>query len=209
MRAFALVLTLMVSAPAAAFPDRLPPIDQCSADAGFTAFLAELKRVTAARDKNAFLALLADDVTVDFGGGSGRAALAIAWSFDPGEHGNLWEWLDRMLGMGCARVDGARVIPSLIEQVDTEDDDVFDMRLILPGAKLFREPGNEATASDVPSWTVVEAANTGGDLWTGVILPDGRKGWIADEDLYEPLSYRMTIEKRGTEWMITAFVAGD
>jgi hypothetical protein len=209
VRAIALVLALLVSTPAATRPSTLPPIDQCSKDADFAAFLGELKRVTVARDRNAFLALLSDDVTVDFGGGSGRDAFAKSWSFDPGEHGNIWEWLDRMLGMGCARVDGARVIPSLIEQVDTEDGNAFDMRLVLPGAKLFREPANEGTASDVPAWTVVDAINTGGDMWTGVRLADGRKGWISDDDLYEPLGYRMTIEKRGSKWMITAFVAGD
>jgi hypothetical protein len=55
----------------------------------------------------------------------------------------------------------------------------------------------------------VTAIKTGGDMWTGVRLPDGRKGWISDDDLYEPLGYRMTIERRAGEWAITAFVAGD
>ena len=209
MRAVALFLTLLVSTPATARPTTLPPIDQCSKDADFAAFIGELKRVTAARDRNAFLGLLADDVTVDFGGVSGREDFAKVWSFDPGEHGNVWEWLDRMLGMGCARVDGARVVPSLIEQVNTEDDGLFDMRLALPGAELFREPGNAATARTIPPWTLVEAINTGGDMWTGVRLADGRRGWISDDNLYEPLGYRITIEKRGPKWMITAFVAGD
>ena len=98
MRAVALFLTLLVSTPATARPTTLPPIDQCSKDADFAAFIGELKRVTAARDRNAFLGLLADDVTVDFGGVSGREDFAKVWSFDPGEHGNVWEWLDRMLG---------------------------------------------------------------------------------------------------------------
>lgn len=209
MRILALSIALLVSTPVAARPAVLPPIDQCSKDADFAAFLGELKRVTAARNRDAFLALLADDVTVDFGGGSGRDAFARAWSFDPGEYGNLWQWLDRMLGMGCARTNGVRVIPSLIEQVDSDDEAVLDMRLVLPGAKLFREPNNIATTSAVPPWTVVTATNSGGDLWTGVQLPDGRKGWISDDALYEPLGYRMTIEKRGTQWMVTAFVAGD
>lgn len=209
MRGFALVLALTISAPAAALPDKLPPIDQCSADAGFSAFLAELKRVTAARDKDAFLALLSDDVTVDFGGGSGREDFTKSWSFDPREHGNLWDLLATMLKMGCARADETRTIPSLIEQVGSDDNDLFDSRLVLPGATLFAEPGNISTARPVAPWTVVEAVNTGGDLWTGVRLPDGRKGWISDDALYEPLGYRMVIEKRRGKWAITAFVAGD
>ena len=209
MRALALTLALLVSAPAAALPDRLPPIDQCSGDAGFSEFQAELKRVTATRNKDAFLALLADDVTVDFGGGSGRGEFAKIWSFDPGEHDNLWQWLDRMIAMGCARVNDVRVIPSLIEQIDSQDEGWLVSRLVLPGAQLFREPGDGSTANPVSSWTVVEATNTSGDLWTGVRLPDGRKGWVSDDALYEPLGYRMVIERRGLKWAITAFVAGD
>ena len=209
MRAVALVLALLVPAPVTARPTTLPPIDQCSKDADFATFLGELKRMTAARDRDAFLALLSDDVTVDFGGGGGREDFAKAWSFDPGEHGNVWDLLAKIIKMGCARVNEIRVIPSLIEQVDSDDEAVFDSRLVLPGAKLFREPGKSATASAVAPWAVVTVINTGGDLWTGVRLPDGLKGWISDDDLYEPLGYRMTIEKRAGKWAITAFVAGD
>lgn len=46
-------------------------------------------------------------------------------------------------------------------------------------------------------------------MQTKVKLADGREGWIADDELYEPVGYRMVVEKLRGKWMITAFVAGD
>ena len=206
-----LLLALALAAtPAAAAPHRIPPVDQCAKDKGFAAFRAELKGVVARRDREAFLALISPDIEVDFGGSKGRDAFARQWSFDTGEYGNLWTLLDRMLGMGCALTSGMRVIPSLIEQVDTAaDQEYFDRRLVLPGALLFKEPGNRSTATRIAPWMIVTATDSGGDLWTRVRLPDGRTGLMSDDDLYEPLGYRMMIEKRDGKWKITAFVAGD
>ena len=73
------------------------------------------------------------------------------------------------------------------------------MRLALPGAKLFKKPGVKASATVIAPWTVVTATDTGGDLWTGVSLPNGTTGWISDDDLYETIGYRMVIEKLRAE----------
>lgn len=201
---------LLGASPPARFPERLPPVDQCQRDPGFARFRKELTRIVAAQDRDRLLAVLDADVMVDFGGGAGRDEFARRWSFDPSEHGNIWDQLRTMLGLGCSSANGIGMIPSLSEQLnDHGADEVFELRLVLPGARLFKEPGNTRTAEPVAAWSLGRATSSAGDLWTGIRLADGREGFISDDRLYEPLGYRMLVGKRGGEWRITAFVAGD
>lgn len=210
MRNFVLALAaLSIASSVQARPNSLPPVEQCDKDPSFTKFRNALKQVVQRKDRDALLAMMSPKVLVNFGGGTGPKAFAEEWDFGPDSHG-IWDQLRTMLGMGCARDGSARLIPSLILQLEpTDDDDLYDMRLALPGAKLFKKPGVEASAIAIAPWTVVTATDTGGDLWTGVRLPNGATGWISDDDLYEPVGYRMVIEKLRGKWMITAFVAGD
>jgi hypothetical protein len=208
--AFALAALLFTSAPVHALPRRLPPIEQCSGDRGFVNFRSALRVAVARRNRAALIGMLAPDVMVSFGGDSGRDAFAKLWSFNPKEYGNVWDQLETMLKLGCTNSDKIRMIPSLSSQLDQYGaDEAFEMRLILPGARLFKTPGNVHTAAPVQAWSLAKATNAGGDLWTGVKLVDGREGFISDDNLYEPLGYRMLVEKRQGKWMITAFVAGD
>lgn len=211
MRPIVVALALLsMASSAAALPARLPPIEQCKSDAGFNRFRNKLTQVVARHDRHGLLALLDPNVMIGFDGQRGRDQFARRWSFDPTEYGNVWDQLRTMLRLGCVNPNGVRLIPSLSEQLDDHGaDEAFELRLILPGAKLFTEPGNEATATSVPAWSLATATESPGDLWTGVRLADGRQGLVPDDKVYEPLGYRMTIEKRGGRWMITAFVAGD
>jgi len=203
----ALILWSIIAPPAAAFPTRIPPVDQCKGDASFAKFLAGLKRTVAKKDKAAFLALLAPDVLVDFGGGTGPKAFEEEWKFDPREYGNIWDQLGIMLKMGCAKDGGSRIIPSLPMQVD--QDIAFEWVVILPGAKLYKMVGELSPTPQTTPWTVATVTSRVSDTMTGVRLPDGRDGYIPDDLVYEPIGYRMIVEKHGGKWMITAFVAGD
>jgi hypothetical protein len=196
-----------IASPAAAFPARIPPIDQCRGDPSFAKFLAGLKRMVAKKDRAAFLALLAPDVLVDFGGGTGPKAFEDQWKFDPAEYGNLWDQLETMFKLGCARDGGSRIIPSLPMQV--QEDVGIEWVLILPGAKLYKMAGELSAKPQTAPWTVATVTTRVSDTMTGVRLPDGREGYIPDDLVYEPVGYRMIIEKHQGKWMITAFVAGD
>ena len=202
-----LALLSFIPSPAAAFPTRIPPIDQCRGDPSFTKFLAGLKRIVAKKDRAAFLALLAPDVLVDFGGGTGPKAFEDQWKFDPTEYGNLWDQLETMFKSGCARDGGSRIIPSLPMQV--QEDVGIEWVLILPGAKLYKMAGELSAKPQTVPWTVATVTTRVSDTMTGVKLPDGREGYIPDDLVYGPVGYRMIVEKRAGRWVITAFVAGD
>ena len=154
--------------------------------------------------------MLAPDVLVNFGGASGRAAFDQEWDLAEPDDRNVWGQLAKALRGGCARSDAARVIPSLLIQLEPyAEEDLADRVLILPGAKLYESIGVAAKDSRTTPWAVATVVSRVADWGTGVRLADGREGYIPDDDLYALPDYRLIIERRRGKWMITAFVAGD
>jgi hypothetical protein len=211
--ALALVSILLAAAPlrAASLPATLPPIDQCKGDPSFVKFRSTLTHVVARKEKKALLAMLSPRVTVNFGGGTGTRAFLDQWSFDePDDPDGIWATLKTLLSLGCARDKAVRIIPSIDAQMEPYYDALNDeVGLILPGAKLYKEAGVEARNPKTTPYTLAPITSRAGDLFMGVKLPDGREGLIDEHLLYEPLGYRLMIEKLRGKWMITAFVAGD
>ena len=207
--AFLALAALLAPQPSPTVPLKLPPVHECSDDRDFDRFRYELMQAVARRDKEALLAKFAPDVLLSFGGSRGRNDLLKEWGFDAAEYGNIWTQLETLLKLGCARSGAARIIPSLITQVEPFEDDGVGRVLLLPGATLYESRGVESPNSDTVSWTLATVTSRVADWGTGVRLPDGREGWIPDEELYDPIGYRLVIEKRGGSWRVTAFVAGD
>ena len=75
-------LAALLLTGAAAIGERAPPIDQCSADAGFAAFRDGLRQALARRDVDAVTAAIADKVVLAFDGPRGKAGFVTAWAAD-------------------------------------------------------------------------------------------------------------------------------
>jgi hypothetical protein len=190
-------------------PNRLPPIDQCSADAGFAAFRTQLERVVAAADAKGLTAMVADDVLVDFGGGEGKAAFIKAWGLDQPQPSQLWDELRQVMALGCAKEGQGFVIPSLGAQLP-EKLDPFTTLVALPGSKLRKAPGDGAPSIASLDWNVLTVtSSTDVAPWSGVTMADGRQGFVNGEQVISPLGYRASFERRGGKWLLVSFVAGD
>ena len=207
-----LVAALVAPAPVQAAQLKLPPVDQCSGDAGFVQFRAALGKAVARRDAKALLELLAPDVTVNFGGDVGRKSFATQWHLDRPAKSGLWSELSAIAKLGCARVQQARVIPSLAGQFNPADDqDAFEKMIVTSHAARLRKSraANSATVATL-SWDVVTALEAPDDGYAiRVRTARGVEGWLSRSQLRSPLDYRAVVEKRKGRWMITAFVAGD
>ena len=208
----AVAALLLAARPVHAAPRTLAPVDQCSADAGFAVFRQALGRAVARRDAPALKRLLAPDVLVNFGGDIGWAAFSRQWALDrPGKSG-VWKELERILPLGCARVDKARVLPSLAGQFSADDDqDAFETMVVVErGAALrAREQADSRIVAKL-NWDLVTALEApDGGKHIKVRTGDGREGWLARRALRSPLDYRAVVEKQRGRWRITAFVAGD
>lgn len=204
-----LLASLAAAVPAATSPRRLPPVDQCASDRSFAAFRSDLLKVIAAKDSKRLLALLAKDVTVDFGGGAGKADFAATWGLDKPGSSRLWSEAAKALALGCVRHGQSLSAPSLGGQLG-DHDEPFELVLALPGALLKAAPSDTAPTMLKLHWHILTVgARPERSPWVAAALSDGRKGFVREDGLRSPLDYRFVFEKRGGRWLVTAFVAGD
>jgi hypothetical protein len=160
-------------------------------------------------DMEAVIRALDDNVLVDFGGGSGKAAFREKWTSTDSKELDLWSALKESLALGCAIRDGVAIAPSLSTQLD-QDTDLFEVALAKPGTAVWSQPSNGGTAIATLDWDVVTVISWSmRDHSVEVRLPDGRTGYVTAGQLRTAGDYRLTMEKRGGEWRITAFVEGD
>ena len=102
MRVLALGLAALglAATAAQAFPPKLPPVDECSSEPGFTAFREQLRQVVSKKDRQALLKMLASNVIVNFGGGEGPNAFAGAWGLDRPADSEAQRVLDERFARG-------------------------------------------------------------------------------------------------------------
>jgi len=200
---------VLLALTAIAGPTKLPPIDECASDPTFLKFRAGLNAAAEKHDMEAVVRALDDKVLVDFGGGSGRAAFLEKWNSSDSKKVDLWSKLKESLALGCAIRGGVAIAPSLPAQLDP-DEDLFDVALAKPGTAVWSDPRAGGKVIATLDWDVLTViAWSMSDDFVEVRLPDGRIGHVKAGRLRTAGDYRMTMEKRGGEWRITAFVEGD
>jgi hypothetical protein len=205
------ILTALLLSAAAAV--RLPPVEQCSNDPGFTRVRQQLERVVHARDLDGLLSLMSKDVRVTFGGRYGRDGFREHWTSAPDDRARLWRELDRALRLGCAEAkDGKgvayRAIPAMF--VTGDDLDGISTWVALPGALLRARPTIKAEVKmRLPPWTVLDEVEHDGGSWIEARTPKGRRGYVRTSVARSLLDYRIIFGRRDGAWRITAFVAGD
>lgn len=206
----ALILYLLLAATPPETASRLPPVDACATDAGFAGFRASLLEAVARRDAAHLLAAVADDISVDFGGGRGRAYFAEAWDLDRPESSALWGELEAALRLGCAvSDDGSYWSPSLF-LAPVIDDPFSTFLVVTPGAGLHAAPDPASPVVAALDWDLVQGIEwQEGDVWWRVRLADGREGYARAEDLRSPVDYRAGFQRIDGRWRMTAFIAGD
>jgi hypothetical protein len=187
---------------------RFAPRDECSTLEGAAAFRAQIAEAVAARDTAAFVALAADDIQLDFGGGSGTVQLREQLD-DPSS--SLWDGLAQLQALGCAaNAQGGMTLPWIFEQ----DAGVAD-----PGAAMLVTgedvPLRERAALDSPargavSWEVIELIGFQPEAPSQhVKLPDGTTGYLPTTRLRSLLDYRLVASSRNGRWRVTSLIAGD
>src|SRR5688500_17445041 len=75
------------------------PQDDCGTVEGANQFRERLAAAVDARDADALVALAADDINLDFGGGAGKAELRARLD---DESRKLWGELDALMTLGCS-----------------------------------------------------------------------------------------------------------
>lgn len=190
----------------------LAPREECLDQPGAGEFLANLRRAVEARDEAAFLALAADDIILDFGGGTGKELLRERLN---AEDGYLWDALDQIMTLGCASDGASMTLPWYFAQ-DIPVDPFVGAIVTGEGVPLRASPSAEAEELAQISWDVVEvqADLTKEDrvvrvAWVNRQNRNRLEGFIDAENLRSIIDYRVIASRRNDRWRITNFVAGD
>ena len=184
------------------------PRDTCAEVEGAGQFRERLVAAIEARDADALVALAADDIQLDFGGGEGSAELRTRLE---DESGNLWDELDALPALGCAANEqGGITIPWYFDQDLGEADPTASMLVMGEDVPVLTERKATADRLDVISWDLVEAVSFDPESpFQEIKLADGRTGFVATDKLRSVMDYRLIASSRNGRWRITTLIAGD
>lgn len=184
------------------------PQDTCAEIEGADEFRARLAEAIKARSADGVVALAADDVKLDFGGGGGAAELRKRLA-DPSL--GLWGELDTLMTLGCsANEQGGITIPWFFDQDIGDKDPYYAMLVIGEDVPLLERPDPASKPLATISWDLVEIASLNPEsAYQRVELEGGKVGFIATDKLRSLIDYRLTASSRNDRWRIISFVAGD
>jgi hypothetical protein len=201
---------LLVTIAASADRPRLPPVDQCAASPGFSAYRAELDDAVARQDVSKLLSLTDPDVLLSFGEEKGHADLRRIWALDQPEKSGVWKELAEVLRLGCVLDGGTAIAPSLAHDIP-DGYEIYDVLVaVRPGSPLRASADDTAAAVAKLDWDLLEVESWDETTnWVKVRLKDGRAGFVRAAEVRSPIDYRATFENKGGSWRMTIFIAGD
>jgi hypothetical protein len=184
------------------------PQDTCAEVEGADQFRERLAAAIAARDADALVALAADDIMLDFGGGAGSTELRKRLN---DKSWDLWSELDELMGLGCsANAQGGITIPWYFDQDFGDVDAVSGWLVMGENVPVLATPDPGSRPITTISWDIVEIAALDPERkFQQVELSDKATGFIATDKLRSVIDYRLIASSRNGRWRITSFVAGD
>src|SRR5687768_10352405 len=165
------------------------PRDDCAEIEGADRFRQRLAAAVEGRDADTLVALAADDIKLDFGGGTGTAELRARLA-DPDY--NLWDELEELVGLGCsANEQGGITSPWYFDQDMGEVDPFLFLLVTGEDVPVFKS----ADASDriaTISWDLVEIVQPDPETaYQHIKLGDGTIGYMEVDKLRSLLDYRL------------------
>lgn len=192
-------------------PPVIRPIDECSADKGFAAFLRRFDAAVASRNAQALLQLVSPKVSVGFDGSDGLGAFKREWKLAAGAKSPIWSELKEMRSLGCARQSAeVMVMPRLAERLPEAESFPGPHAPVRAAVALRSGPSAAAPVSAQLHWDVVypEPVEKPGD-WLKVRTAAGAQGFVRAADVRSDMDLRLYFGRVGGRWMVTHLVAGD
>ena len=206
-------------APLPAVDSSIPkflPVDQ--ADESFRAFRDATLAALARKDTTHLYGILAPDIRSSFGPDDGIDGFRRMWDIEDPDT-RLWSELARVLRMGGAFATDSMFMAPYVYALWPDTLDTFEFVAVTsPRAVVRSAPATSADTIGTASYGILPLEKWRGmpespaepdTSWAGVVLPDGRSGWLRSEDVHSPVGWRAIFARRDGRWVMTAFVAGD
>ncbi|MEW6243602.1 MAG: SH3 domain-containing protein [Bacillota bacterium] len=199
---------------------RLRPVDQSGKNPSFKAFRDKLLDAIARRDKDFILEIIHPDITVSFGGESGRDAFIKHWNLDE-ENSSLWDELGDILRLGGTFSADMKTFtaPYVFTLFPSQFDEFQYAAVTGDGVNIRAKPGLDAPVLGSVSYEIVRAdpALVGPTItldgreygWVKVETLSGVKGYISAKYVRSPIAYRVSFEQVGDKWLMKYLVQGD
>jgi hypothetical protein len=199
-----------IALPVSAQAEKLPPRDECAADASFTAFRTALKDIVKRKDAKALLAVTAPDIKYSLDAGPpGKAGFAKEWDLVHPAGSNVWVELDLALSLGCALDSGEASIPYMYSRLPKSRDTSMTTLPNRPRVNLRAAPNTDSAVVALLDWDILTVLDEKDSSWTHVRTDDGKSGYVRVDFLRKPLEYRAIFRKRGGKWLMAVLINGD
>lgn len=195
---------------------KLLPVDQ--ADVSFRGFRDSTLAALARKDTTFLYGILAPDIRTSFGPDDGIAGFKRIWEMeDPATR--VWNELTHVLRMGGAFATDSMFMAPYVYAIWPDSLDAFEFVAVTsPRAAVRSAPQAGADTIGTAFYSILrledwrglpESGAQADTSWAGVMLPDGRTGWLRAEDVHSPVGWRAIFARRGGRWVMVALVAGD
>lgn len=187
----------------------MAPRDDCGKPDGADAFRKRMADALVRKDAAAFAALADENVKLGFGGDDGRARLQAKLT---GGNQEYFAELYKTMSLGCAIDErGAIIMPWHFAHGRDVDDPYMSMLVTGENVPVHGAAKPDGKPLETISWDVVTLANglKPTDDFQQIGTRDGKRGYIATEQLLSLLGTRILAERGPKGWRITAIVAGD
>ena len=206
-------IAALATAHAATPSGPLEPRNECTTIRGLAELDAGLRKAAKDRDTAALLALVDDNIELDFGGGSGKAELTQRLT---SPDYRLWDALDDTLKLGCGKTifeegEAFASWPWYFHK-DLGQRDPYETLIVTGrGVRLRSGPSLDSRIIGAVSWDYVFITEypKEDDTFAKVTTKSGQSGYMAVQYLRSEVDYRLVATERDGKWVVTAFIAGD
>jgi hypothetical protein len=205
-----LIVVAAVAVTSAQAP-RLEPVDQGPQKPDFMEFRTELRRAIGRRDVAGLLRAVHPNIKSSFGGDDGIDAFKQHWRLDRADS-KLWRELGAVLALGGTFVDPDQFAAPYVYSKWPETSDPFDnVALVGSNVRLRGASSASGRVLTTMSYAILRRKEPGSrsEAWTAIVLPDGRRGYVASHLVRSPIDYRAFFARSDGRWLMTLFVAGD
>ena len=193
---------------------RLEPRDE--ANASFREFRERLLAALARRDTAFLYGIVSPEIRTSFGADGGLQDFKSMWKTADSSSA-VWTTLSRVLRMGGRHDADTSFFAPYVYAFWPDSIDAFSYVAVTSASAAVRaRPEMQAEVIGSANYSILRVLEWSGipadvtpSSWVRIELPDKSSGWMAGGDVYSPISWRAAFVRRGDQWVIILFVAGD
>ncbi|WP_066175507.1 SH3 domain-containing protein [Bacillus marinisedimentorum] len=197
--------------------------DESDQDADLKDAIGKVKTAVQAKDTDALLEMVSEDVTSSFGSDGGKEAFMEEWQLDAAPEGSpFWNEAADILELGGAFVTegrGSFLMPYVAARFPAEYDPAVYSVVNGTDVNLRSEPSVDSEVIQPLSNELVKMGDPMEETyemngrqyhWVPIETTYGTTGYMVEKFVRSPMDYRMEFSKMDDgAWKVTAFVKGD